>query len=722
MSVLRSSELVGRVVGSRYRLLRPVGSGASAHVYVAEDVRLKRRIALKVLHPALAQDRSFQRRFQAEAQTVAGLRHPGIVRVYDWGEDQGEAFLAMELLEGGSLRGLLDRGYKLTISQAAALGLDVAAALAYAHARGLVHRDIKPANLLFDEEGHASVADFGIARALAEASWTEPVGALVGTARYAAPEQLNGVALDGRADVYALALVLVEAVTGEVPFSLDTTLGALMARASRPIPVPVELGLLQSVLERAGAAVPEQRLTAESVAEEIAAVARRLKAPAPLSLRRLPLALTGEAGEPTDLGANRRGAEDRSRNDRGGNDRGGNDRGGNDRRANDRGGNDRGGSRRKPVDPGLTILVGDLPPVIQEEPRAPATGAATTAPATTGTATPAPAAAAIAGPATPVPVAADDRRPPAATAPHRRRRRWPRRLGFAVVVLLFAAAGAGVGLYLTRPAPPPPPPPTYGVPTLSGDSLVTATSALAKEHLTIVVSARQWSPTAAKGRVIAQYPAPGARLLAKQKVSVTLSLGPQPVVVPSLATLDLAQARSFLKADGLRMGTVTRQTSMTVPAGIIISSSGQGHRQLPGTPVNVVLSVGKPMATVPAAAAGMSFTHLEADLEAAGLRVAEYRYYSNSIAAGVVISTEPGPGTSQVVGTTVTVNVSLGPHVVTIPSSIVGLSPEAAAKVLGALGLYVYKTVGSPLENVTATQPPVGSPVLYGKSIVLVTG
>ena len=247
-------------MGGRYRLLRPIGSGASAHVYVGEDVRLKRAVAVKVLHPALAEDRSFLRRFQAEAQTVAVLRHPGIVRVYDWGEDGEQAYLAMELLEGGSLRSLLDVGYRLSISQVAAVGLDVASALAYAHSRGLVHRDIKPANLLFDEEGHASVADFGIARALAEASWTEPVGAMVGTARYAAPEQFRGLPLDGRADVYALTLVLVEAATGSVPFALDTTLGGLMARASRSIPVPAELGLLAPVLEQAGLADPEARV------------------------------------------------------------------------------------------------------------------------------------------------------------------------------------------------------------------------------------------------------------------------------------------------------------------------------------------------------------------------------------------------------------------------------------------------------------------------------
>ncbi len=290
---LRSSELVGTVVGGRYRLLRPIGSGASAHVYVAEDVRLRRSVAVKVLHPALTDDKSFLRRFQAEAQTVAALRHPSIVRVYDWGEDGEQAYLAMELLEGGSLRSLLDTGYRLSVSQVAAVGLDVASALSYAHSRGLVHRDIKPANLLFDEEGHASVADFGIARALAEASWTEPVGAMVGTARYAAPEQLRGLSLDGRADVYALALVLVEAATGSVPFALDTTLGGLIARAGQPIPVPAELGLLAPVLEQAGLAEPDARVSAEELARQISAVARQLRAPA-----RLPLAGLASPGAP----------------------------------------------------------------------------------------------------------------------------------------------------------------------------------------------------------------------------------------------------------------------------------------------------------------------------------------------------------------------------------------------------------------------------------------
>ncbi|MGH9127370.1 MAG: protein kinase domain-containing protein, partial [Acidimicrobiales bacterium] len=245
MAPSRIVEHVGRVLGDRYRLTRPLGTGASAHVYVAEDVTLRRRVAVKLLHPALAGDEAFLRRFRAEAQVVAALRHSNIVRVYDWGEADGSPYLVMELLEGGSLRSLLDRGQLLSPSQAAKVGADVARALDYAHRRGLVHRDVKPANLLFDDEGQVSVADFGLARALAEASWTEPAGAVLGTARYAAPEQISGGGLlDGKADVYSLALVLVEAVTGTVPFAADTTIGTLMGRVNKDLPVPQELGPL----------------------------------------------------------------------------------------------------------------------------------------------------------------------------------------------------------------------------------------------------------------------------------------------------------------------------------------------------------------------------------------------------------------------------------------------------------------------------------------------
>jgi serine/threonine-protein kinase len=294
------ADLAGRVLAGRYRLVAPIGTGASGRVYSAWDVRLRRRVAVKVLHAALADDAGFLRRFGAEAQLAASLHHRGVVDVYDWGEDD-TPFMVLELLEGGSLRGLLDRGERLTPAQAAAVGRQVAAALAHAHARGLVHRDVKPANLLFDEHGDVRVADFGLARALAEASWTEPAGVVMGTARYAAPEQVRGT-VDARSDCYSLALVLVEAVTGEVPFGAETSLSALMSRVDRPLTVPPELGPLGPVLERAGRALPEERYPdAAAFAAALSEVAAGLPAPAPL---RLPAASgAGSDPHPTELRA-----------------------------------------------------------------------------------------------------------------------------------------------------------------------------------------------------------------------------------------------------------------------------------------------------------------------------------------------------------------------------------------------------------------------------------
>ncbi|MDZ4825330.1 MAG: PASTA domain-containing protein [Actinomycetota bacterium] len=277
-------DLAGRVLAGRYVLQAAVGAGASGRVYVAQDTRLQRRVAVKVLHAALADDNAFLRRFRAEAQVAASLHHPHIVTVHDWGEDE-MPYMVLELLSGGSLRSMLDEGNLLTIPQAARVARDVASALEYAHARGILHRDVKPANLLFDEHGIVRVADFGLARALAEASWTEPHGAVFGTARYASPEQATGSQLDARSDLYALSLVLVEAVTASVPFSADTTLGMLSARTMRPVTAPDEVGPLGPVIERAGRIDANERYPdAATMRAALSDVAESLPPPTPLRL------------------------------------------------------------------------------------------------------------------------------------------------------------------------------------------------------------------------------------------------------------------------------------------------------------------------------------------------------------------------------------------------------------------------------------------------------
>ena len=297
----RVADLVGRALGGRYHLMLALGSGASAAVYLAEDRVLGRNVAVKVLHPGLAADESFLRRFQSEARTAAALHHPHIVQVYDWGQDEDAVYVVLEHLAGGSLRQVLDRSGPLTVAQAAEVGRQAARGLAHAHARGLVHRDIKPANLLFDEEGRLAIADFGLARAMADATWTEPEGVILGTARYASPEQAVGHGTSAATDVYSLALVLAEATSGTVPFSADTTVATLMARQGKRLVPPQQAGPLGPVLVIAAAPEATDRPGAAELADSLDGVLERVGPPARIDLPGTVPPDTTEIGAPPVL-------------------------------------------------------------------------------------------------------------------------------------------------------------------------------------------------------------------------------------------------------------------------------------------------------------------------------------------------------------------------------------------------------------------------------------
>lgn len=274
---------VGKVLGNRYRLITLIGVGASGEVYLADDTQLRRQVAVKVLHRVLADDEVFLRRFRSEAQMAASLNHPNIVAVHDWGEDE-VPFLVTEYLGGGSLRAMLDRAGTLTPSQTLLIALEATRGLEYAHRRGVIQRDIKPGNLLFDSDGHVRIADFGLAKALAEASATEPAGAVLGTVRYASPEQAQGRRLDARSDVYSLGLVLVEAVTGSLPHDADTPIATLMARVDRVVEVDERFGSLRGPVERATRIDPGERPDAGELHVALMAAAEGLPRPEPLPL------------------------------------------------------------------------------------------------------------------------------------------------------------------------------------------------------------------------------------------------------------------------------------------------------------------------------------------------------------------------------------------------------------------------------------------------------
>ncbi|HEX7311911.1 MAG TPA: Stk1 family PASTA domain-containing Ser/Thr kinase [Gaiellaceae bacterium] len=225
-----TDQLLNTLFDGRYRIMRKLGSGGMANVYLAEDQELGRRVAIKILNDRHAGDDQFVARFRNEAKNAASLSHPNIVSIYDRGEAEGTYYIAMEYLDGKSLKELiLERG-PAPVSVAVDYARQILAALRFAHRNGLVHRDIKPHNVLVDGEGHVKVTDFGIARAGASQMTEE--GSIIGTAQYLSPEQARGTQVDQTSDLYSLGIVLYEMLTGAVPFTGDSPVEIAMKHLS----------------------------------------------------------------------------------------------------------------------------------------------------------------------------------------------------------------------------------------------------------------------------------------------------------------------------------------------------------------------------------------------------------------------------------------------------------------------------------------------------------
>ena len=204
----------GTMVDERYRLDRKIGTGGMADVWLAEDTELDRNVAIKILHDRFAQDGEFVQRFQREAQSAAGLQHPNVVGVFDRGEFADTYFIAMEYVDGPSLKDLVKGG--MGTKDAIDFTRQILNAARFAHRKGIIHRDLKPQNVLIDDEGRARVADFGIARG-GENSDITATGSVMGTAQYLSPEQAQGKPTTPSSDIYSIGVILYEALTGRVP-------------------------------------------------------------------------------------------------------------------------------------------------------------------------------------------------------------------------------------------------------------------------------------------------------------------------------------------------------------------------------------------------------------------------------------------------------------------------------------------------------------------------
>ncbi len=660
------SDSIGRVLGKRYRLLSALGTGASAHVYLAEDVSLQRHVAVKVLQPGLATDESFLKRFRAEARSVASLNHPHVLRVFDWGDDADGPYLVLEYLGGGSLRDLLDRGVRLTHSQAASLGTEVAQGLAYAHARGLVHRDIKPANLLFDEEGRVRVADFGVARALAEAAWTEPAGAMVGTARYISPEAAEGKTVDGRADVYSLALVLYEAVTGTVPFVTDTTMGTLAARIGQPLPHDPALGPLDDVLARAAAPEVGARLDAAGLAARLGALAAALPAPAPL-----PLVIPHLEDSAPIAGFRAPGVSELT--------------------------DDPGGRTAIAVGPAAAGVAAAAPvgtkagpgEIFDAEPNG------TRRRGTGGGA-----------------VAAKTKTPRSRSA--HSRRTWWIAAAVAAVVLIAGALAAAIATKAFTPSHP--------TPALVGLSLAQARADANKVHMSLHMAAPVKSILVGAGDVVNQSPKAGVSQKQGSTITVAVSDGPPNVAVPSLTGMTCPQANAALEQVHFKSVCAPGAYNNSITAGVLdiwtIGSTQNPTKAPYGSTITLVPSLGHSPATVPGIPTTYTFAQAQAALQAVGLTATQANASSTTVSQGNVISTTPASGASAPYGSAVTVTVSSGPPTTTVPD-VIGDSVSQATTAIEQQGLTASGVQGNPNGTVVGTQPSVGSTVDTGSSVEL---
>jgi len=734
---------IGRLLGDRYRLVAPVGSGASATVYLAEDIQLARRVAVKLLHPSLADDPAFLRRFRAEAQAAAALSHPNVLAVFDWGQHGGPTgtpYLVLEFLPGGSLRSMLDRGRLLSPSQALVVGLEAARGLDYAHRRGLVHRDIKPANLLFGDDGRLRIADFGLARAIAEAAWTEPAGVVLGTARYASPEQARGQAVDGKTDVYSLALSLVEAVTGQVPFAAETTVATLMNRLDKLLPVSADLGPLAPVLERAGRPDAAERFDAGELAAMFVQTAERLPRPAPLPL--VTSSFAPDRPDSTDVigstavgvpvvtvagGAFGRADEDQSAFAPAG---------------------------RASVFSPATVELPAIAPARRPSDAAPGTddlvsvhgrsdadgtvhGASLAAGPTTVLVGPTPATAnsgragraasradKAAGTAR-----ADDTPPPrgpAARAPkvdpvaRQASKRVIRRAVLIIVGLIVAGALAVTLLFLPGRKPR-----SFPVPPLTGLTYTNAENVVSQNRWTIVLK-RQKDQTIPLDQVISTDPSSG-ELRQGGQFTLVVSDGPPPVALPELTNKNKTDATVALAAAGLTLNVTGDAYDEVVPPGTILSWTVAGQTLAAGTEVmhgavvDAVLSKGPAPRVVPEVRK-MTFDQAKAALEAAGLKVERQDdQFSDKWDPGLVTFISPEIGATVPRDTVVKIAISKGPDLVVVPD-LKGMTLDQAKAKLAEARLALGQTAGPATKNVVSQSPAAGESIKAGSAINLLLG
>ncbi|WAL44795.1 Stk1 family PASTA domain-containing Ser/Thr kinase [Rhodococcus pyridinivorans] len=663
--------LVGVVLDRRYRIESQIARGGMSTVYRGTDMRLDRPVAVKIMDPQFAADPQFLARFEFEARSVARLTHPGLVAVYDQGQDGDHVFLVMELVEGGTLRELLRERGPMPPHAAAAVAAPVLGALAVAHRAGLVHRDIKPENILISGNGEVKIADFGLVRAVAAATTTSR-SVILGTAAYLSPEQVTVGSADARSDVYSAGVLVYEMLTGRTPFTGDTSLSVAYQRVEKDVPdpssaidgVPPEL---DAFVRRATEREPSERYAdAQVMADALGEICDtldlpRYRVPAPRrSAVRTPPVVDPDAAAPTRTV-------------------------------------DGAASGHADPAPPTTVLPGSA-----------ATSHAPTTVQTAVPATPAPNAPATPGPNTPAtrphPTRVATRthpRPdtepvaprPDYAADRRRQRRSAAGWIAAIIVLALFMGIAGWWLGAGR---------LTDVPTVLGLDRAAAVSAIETAGLSSEIRG-EYSDDVPVDTVLGTDPTAGSRVPDGDTIALLVSLG-RPTV-PSIpgagersVVEDELRSRTFEPVEG---GTAF---STTVPEGGVAALDPAPGTVLPvGAEVALVISKGSPPVTLPDLT-GRPVDEARRILDEAGLTVGEIReVFDADVDEGRVVGTDPEEGEDVSAGGTVTLLVS---NAVKVPSML-GRSVGSARDELTRLGFEVeVRQLGDSDRSVVIGQNP----------------
>lgn len=682
LSTSRSSDaLVGQTLDDRYEVVRRIARGGMATVYEAHDLRLSRTVALKVMHEGLGDDVEFARRFDTEARAAALLTHPNVVSVFDQGTDHGRPYIVMEYVDGCTLRQLITREAPMDPQRVLDLMEPVVAALAAAHAAGLIHRDVKPENVLISDRGQIKVADFGLARAVTAQSNHATTGLVIGTVSYIAPELVTKGKADPRSDVYSVGIVLYEMLTGHKPHTGDSPIQVAYSHVHNQIPAP-SMELSTSWRDsRSGIPPYLDALVTSAAARDRAA--RPLNGSVLLDhLRAARAALAQGITNDPALTARMRATE-----------------------------LDDPDNATAPV-PGVPVVSA---PLLTPPREVRFTASTPVSPTFDVHSDGIPYYSDAAAPLSPV--SAQTRTLPTLPSPDEpaRTKDRPRRAGriASILVALLLAAGVGYGGWYWFEGR------WTNTPELIHLTQPNAQAAALKAGL-LVTFEREYSEDVPPGQVIRTEPGTGGRILRDGTITAYLSRGPERYPVPEVAGRAQDEAVAALTQGNLVAGTVTQAYHDTVPVGTVISQgTPPGTQVKKGVGVDLVISQG-PAPVELQDFTGKPFAEAKAWLEKSGLKVQASEANHDTVPAGTVISQNPPTGTLHRGDTVQLVN-SKGPVMVKVPAGLRGKSVAEATALLEQAGLKAnpVRVVQGGFGLVLSSDPAGGTSVPKGTTVTL---